>query len=302
MGTKLTARLLTIAVILIVILPLASREAIRNTFIHATGNMQDFNELYAEDFEKNMGVYGDLYFSYGCYVEEYSTTNGVRTSSKNTRQYYLVPVGLEEYIIVNVPSKMFADMDRLTEESYQLWLDEENAPLPSTVHLEGTVEKLDKEVKEYLYEQLIDEEFFDTTDTEVLDLYILPYMITYTDWKVANTITIVVMSISLIALLITIIVIISTVKKSKRNKELAADGYSDFANRTEPYGNINPAQPTDYANNYSYQPTDIENQYYNNVQKPDLTSAYIPQDNAYGGMDSLSSTTYDENQKPPCEL
>lgn len=312
MRKNLSTRLFWVAVAFLIALPFVGRDEIKNTFLHATKDITDVYEMYASDFKKDQLVKADFYFCYDCIAEEYTTKNGVRTSTDS--QYYLVPVGTEEYMIVNVPPKMFNKFDTLIDESYEYYFDE-TAPEPQTVYAEGRMEKLDKEIKGYLYEWFIDTDFFGTSDTSEMDMYILPYMMTYADWEGSARVTTFTLVTCSILLIIIVLAIIFTIKKAKTAKAMS-DDYSDFPNYqngnqqfgNQPFENNQfgnqPYQPTGNQNPYSYQPVDDPNRYSNRTtdKVPDLTAPYVPQDNSYAGMDSISTTTYDENQKPPCEL
>lgn len=281
-------------------LPIAFSTDIKNTFLYNTRDMVDVYDMYAYEFKKDQVVSADFYFIFDCVAEEYTTENGRRTHTNS--QYYLVPVGTEEFMIVNVPAKKFAEFDKLVDESWEYYTDE-TAPLPQTVYIEGRMDKLDSEIKGYLYEYFIATDFLGTDDTAEMDAYIVPYMMTYADWKSSATTATVVLIISAILIAITVIVIITTIKKSRAAKAFNEE-YPPLANMSvggnlPPMGDNLPPVNGSYQpqNSYSYQPADTATS-----SAPDLTSPYAPQNDYYAGMDSLSSTTYDENQKPPCEL
>ena len=56
----------------------------------------NFNEMLEADFEKGMIVEGDLYANLGCFEENYTTRNGVKTG--NSKYNYMIPVGEVQYM------------------------------------------------------------------------------------------------------------------------------------------------------------------------------------------------------------
>lgn len=279
MGKNILTRILYIVIAALLVILVGSRKVIMSSLKYESDNVENFNEFYAEDFKKNQIVSGDLYCSLGCVVEEYYTNeNGHRTSTKNSRQYYLVPVGEEEYMIVSVPSEKFAELDKLTDQSLEYYFGEGTIE-PELVPISGRMDKLDKEVKEYLIEWFIDIEFFDTNDVAEMEKYILPYMLTYVDWERSKTSTTVSLSIAGVLILLLVILIVVLLKKTKQSREATAYDFQNPTGENNPYGTT--YQPTNSSDPYQ----SIGNNYsYNPIETP------------------TTGSTYDENQKPPCEL
>lgn len=224
----------------------------------------DFNTLSASEFKKNDLVEGDLYLSFGYFAEEYTTKNGVKTSTDY--RYYIIPVGKEEYMAVCLPHDMFKEMETLCDKT-EAYMSYATDDLPEPIHLIGKIEKMDKEIEGYLNDWLNDTDWFG--ESENVSDYIVPYKIQKINPQGIKTNGLVLGGIGLVLLIIAVIFLIFTIKSAKLKKSSANSVNSmQFLN-----GNSNEQQ-------FSYQPDDSSNQN-SDPQRPEK---------------------YDENQKPPCEL
>lgn len=170
----------------------------------------DFNELAANEFKNGLVVEGDLYFSYDCFAEEYQTRNGIKQST--TAQYYLAPMGEQEFIAISVPSPMFDDMDKLCDSSYA-YMSYATDNYPEPVHIIGELEKTDKEIQGYMIDWF--EEMGWTEEIENISDYVIPYTISIINIDGLLTGGIVFGILGLVLLLVGVLMLVSFIKLRK---------------------------------------------------------------------------------------
>lgn len=141
--------------------------------------------MYQSDYKLNENVCGNIYYLYECFCEETTTNtvNGVKTSSRVSGSYYLMPITNFEndydddiyYVTVLAKDKDFtANCELLVEDTYDFLMGDDNVDFHDCIFY-GKVKPLEEDVKEYLIEWVRDVELFDDNSEATINKYILPY-------------------------------------------------------------------------------------------------------------------------------
>lgn len=162
----------------------------------------DFNTLSADKIEKGMIIEGDLHMNLGAYVENYTTTNGVKTGS--SKYAYIISVGGEEtehYMgLLESSSSDREEFESQCDESYA-YFNGLRESMPRTIHFKGRVVSMGKEEQEYMQEALS----YIFSDYDADSIPYIPYVIeieNYDNWYVSVILGVVFLGIGLIFLLI----------------------------------------------------------------------------------------------------
>lgn len=218
-------------------------------------NIIDF--MYPTDYKLNENVCGYINYLYECFCEETTTNtvNGVKTWSRVSGSYYLMPIINSNdnelyYITVLVKDKdAAATCEQLVDDTYAYLLgdDVEFTDLFFT----GKIKPLESDVKNYLVEWVKDVELFDDNSATTIDKYVLPYQIE--EYNIENHYNSAKMFLPVGVLVVAVcaLIIILSVKKNKKQDE--EQTFGDAA----PYGSNVSFKPQE--NTSASQHTQAEN-------------------------------------------
>lgn len=94
----------------------------------------------------------------------------------NQRNYYIIPVGEEEYIALEVGSSDFSMANRISDETYEYIMGIRD-DLSTTMHVKGTIRKMDGEISSYYYEWFEETGFIDYSSSDELKTIALNYVL-----------------------------------------------------------------------------------------------------------------------------
>lgn len=185
----------------------------------------DINELTANELVGNLKIDTEIYSILDCFANEESWTenkDGSRTPSKTSRQYYIIPIGEEEYMALEAKPEKFKKYDEIMEDTYNYIVGDSDSLGVKPEKFLGYTKKLDEELDRYLLEWFQDTEFLNTTDETEIRQYISSYMLVPTDFKASR----VMLGIGIICILavIAVISILLIVKKKQNSRQM--DMYS----------------------------------------------------------------------------
>ncbi len=193
-------------------------------------NIIDF--MYPSDYKLNENVCGYINYLYECFCEETTTNtvNGIKTSSRVSGSYYLMPIINSNdnnmyYITVLIKDKDFTALcDQLVDDTYA-YLAGDDVEF-TDVFFTGKIKPLESEVKDYLVDWVADVELFEDNSVSTIDKYVLPYQLEeynldnhYSSAKLFIPIGIVIVAVC------TAILVVVIKKNKKQNEE-----HSDFTN------------------------------------------------------------------------
>lgn len=197
-------------------------------------NIIDF--MYPSDYKLNENVCGYINYLYECFCEETTTNtvNGIKTSSRVSGSYYLMPIINSNdnnmyYITVLVKDKDFAALcDQLVDDTYA-YLAGDDVEF-TDVFFTGKIKPLESEVKDYLVDWVTDVELFEDNSVSTIDKYVLPYQLEeynldnhYSSAKLFIPIGIVIVAVCTAILVVVI-------KKNKKQNEEQSDFTNDNSN------------------------------------------------------------------------
>lgn len=151
--------------------------------------MPDFNTMLADDFEVGGFVQGTIYELNDefAYLEEYSTTFGVKTGKeKVTAHYYVMPLyesydldqEYPQYIAVCLRNaNMVAIAEQILKEGWDYWANGTIPDVWTELPITGKVTALDGELEDYFYEWIMYGE--ESTNRADFAQFVAPYVITY---------------------------------------------------------------------------------------------------------------------------
>lgn len=193
-------------------------------------NIIDF--MYPSDYKLNENVCGYINYLYECFCEETTTNtvNGIKTSSRVSGSYYLMPIINSNdnnmyYITVLIKDKDFTALcDQLVDDTYAYLVGDDVEF--TDVFFTGKIKPLESEVKDYLIDWVTDVELFEDNSVSTIDKYVLPYQLEeynldnhYSSAKLFIPIGIVIVAVC------TAILVVVIKKNKKQSKE-----QSDFTN------------------------------------------------------------------------
>lgn len=191
LNSRFFSRIISLAVIGLVCLIMGLVDLIgalsfKSDMLNNVKNSENIIDImYQSDYKLNENVCGNIYYLYECFCEETTTNtvNGVKTSSRVSGSYYLMPITNFEndyddnvyYVTVLAKDKSFtANCELLVEDTYNFLMGDENVDFHDCIFY-GKVKPLEDEVKEYLVEWIRDVELFEDNSMTTIDKYILPF-------------------------------------------------------------------------------------------------------------------------------
>lgn len=91
------------------------------------------------------------------------------------KEYYIIPVGEAEYFGMGVRKSDFDKAVQISDETLE-YLMGERSELTSSMHVKGTIKKMDEELSGYFYEWFEESNFLEHSSTEELERYALAYV------------------------------------------------------------------------------------------------------------------------------
>ncbi len=197
-------------------------------------NIIDF--MYPSDYKLNENVCGYINYLYECFCEETTTNtvNGIKTSSRVSGSYYLMPIINSNdnnmyYITVLIKDKDFTALcDQLVDDTYAYLVGDDVEF--TDVFFTGKIKPLESEVKDYLIDWVTDVELFEDNSVSTIDKYVLPYQLEeynldnhYSSAKLFIPIGIVIVAVCTAILVVVI-------KKNKKQSEEQSDFTNDNSN------------------------------------------------------------------------
>lgn len=140
----------------------------------------DFNTLSASQFQPGMHLEGEVGVLLDTFAEEESwreTKGGDAYGRHTSNLYYIMPVGEEEYIGLEVPSRHFETADQINNETLDYLTGLSDSLGDTLLPIAGTVVEMQPELLEYFQDWFVETEFLGTTSQSQLDPYQLPYVI-----------------------------------------------------------------------------------------------------------------------------
>ena len=118
-----------------------------------------FEEMFdGKEVKAGSHVAGDVLFVMDYFASESTYTqrsDGSRSGDKANGNYYLIPIAEgEKYIGLKSRQVDVADLDKLTEETYNFLVD--GTEMTTQVFMQGTVEVMENELVRYYREYLVD--------------------------------------------------------------------------------------------------------------------------------------------------
>lgn len=191
-NNRFTARLLGLAIIGVIFIGMGLSSlfgalSFKSSLKKNIKNEENIIDLmYPSDYELNDNVCGYISYLFECFCEETTTNtvNGVKTSSRVSGSYYLMPILNTEndadnisYITVLVKDKdVTADFEQLVDDTYN-YLGGNDDVTFHDILFAGKVKPLEDDVKKYLVEWTQDVGFFEDNSISTIDKYVLPYQI-----------------------------------------------------------------------------------------------------------------------------
>lgn len=241
-NNRLTTRLLGLAIVGIVFIgfglsSLFGALSFKNNIIkniEHEENIIDF--MYPSDYKLNENVCGYINYLYECFCEETTTNtvNGVKTSSRVSGSYYLMPIINSNdnnmyYITVLIKDKDFTALcEQLVDDTYAYLVGDDVEF--TDVFFTGKIKPLESEVKDYLIDWVTDVELFEDNSVSTIDKYVLPYQLEeynldnhYSSAKLFIPIGIVIVAVCTAILVVVI-------KKNKKQNEEQSDFTTDNPN------------------------------------------------------------------------
>lgn len=220
-------------------------------------NIIDF--MYPSDYKLNENVCGYINYLYECFCEETTTNtvNGVKTSSRVSGSYYLMPITNSNdnkmyYITVLAKDKDFTALcEQLVDDTYAYLLSDDDIEF-TDVFFTGKIKPLESEVKSYLVDWVTDAELFEDNSTATIDKYVLPYQIEEYNMENHFRSAKIFIPIGVVIVAVCTVVLVLVVKKNKKQNEEQSDFNTTYpSNYDTSYKPEEPAPALNVPNNYT---------------------------------------------------
>lgn len=264
-NNRFTTRLLGLAIVGIVFIGFGlsslfgalsfKNNIIRN--IEHEENIIDF--MYPSDYKLNENVCGYINYLYECFCEETTTNtvNGVKTSSRVSGSYYLMPIINSNdnemyYITVLIKDKDFTALcEQLVDDTYAYLLSDDDIEF-TDVFFTGKIKPLESEVKSYLVDWVTDAELFEDNSTATIDKYVLPYQIEEYNMENHFRSAKIFIPIGVVIVAVCTVILVLVVKRNKKQNEEQSDFNTAYpSNYDTSYKPEEPAYALNVPNNYT---------------------------------------------------
>ncbi|MDE5859920.1 MAG: hypothetical protein K2H23_05995 [Oscillospiraceae bacterium] len=212
-----------------------------SNIIKMNGDVKDFNYDSMQDIKKGDIVGGEIGYILDCYANETTTntTMGVETSSRTSREYFIMPLlNEEDYakdLYITVSASKYEDRQLLyaiCDDTYELFDGNDDIQWHDMLFV-AKVKKLDPDLNKYLTEWFEEAEYFD----DDIQSHIVPFELSYFDPSTAYTNLV----IGLIMLAVVIVVVFIFIAKTRPKKLNEVPGY---VQSTPAYGGTEDTQNT----------------------------------------------------------
>ena len=199
---------------------IANKENIKSAF---TGTY-DIYDVDASDIKIGDGIKTDIYAVLDTFGTLETTTKNSKTGNvtgKTYHYYYIIPVFEGDdtyYMAVKVSSHDKPEFDRIADDTWSYLVDDKDSFTDDEFAATGNIQKLDDKGYEYMVEWFEDMEWFDSSDRDDFEEYLLPICLEIKDLKSAGMM--VYAGIGLIVLGILIIVIHFVRKRRLKHSRL----------------------------------------------------------------------------------
>ena len=219
-------------------------------------NIIDF--MYPSDYKLNENVCGYINYLYECFCEETTsnTVNGVKTSSRVSGSYYLMPIinsndNKMYYITVLIKDKDFTALcEQLVDDTYAYLVGDDVEF--TDVFFTGKIKPLESEVKSYLVDWVTDAELFEDNSTATIDKYVLPYQIEEYNMENHFRSAKIFIPIGVVIVAVCTVILVLVVKKNKKQNEEQTVFNADNSNGYDTsYKTEEPAPALNVPNNYA---------------------------------------------------
>ena len=215
--------------------------------------------MYPSVYKLNENVCGYINYLYECFCEETTTNtvNGVKTSSRVSGSYYLMPITNSNdnkmyYITVLAKDKDFTALcEQLVDDTYAYILSDDDIEF-TDVFFTGKIKPLESEVKSYLVDWVTDAELFEDNSTATIDKYVLPYQIEEYNMENHFRSAKIFIPIGVVIVAVCTVVLVLVVKKNKKQNEEQSDLNTTYPNNYDTsYKPEEPAPALNVPNNYT---------------------------------------------------
>ncbi len=201
---------------------MTNKENIKSAF---TGTY-DIYDVDASDIKIGDGIKTDIYAVLDTFGTLETTTKNSKTGNvtgKTYHYYYIIPVFEGDdtyYMAVKVSRDDKMEFDRIADDTWSYLVDDKDSFTDDEFAATGNIQKLDSEGYEYMVEWFEDMGWFDSSDRDDFEEYLLPICLEIKDLKSASMM--VYAGIGLIVLGI-LIIVIHFVRKSNKKKKAEAE-------------------------------------------------------------------------------
>lgn len=249
----------------------SNKENIKSAFTSAYDIYDE--DVNVSDIKIGDGIKTDIYAALDNFGTLETTTKNSKTGNvtgKTYHYYYIIPVfeGDETlYMAVKVGSDDKKAFDKIVDDTWDYLTDAADYFTDNEFAAEGNIQKLDGQAYEYFVDWFEEAEWFDTTDRDEIEEYLVPICLELKDLK--STSIMVYVSMGVIALGV-LIIVIHFVRKSGRKKKLASEqaaynsGFAAAQNGAAAGNNAATAENTANATNQAPVNTYTETASYSN--------------------------------------
>ena len=206
---------LSVAFVLIVfgiMMLVSGRENIKSAFTGA----YDIYDVDAKDIKIGDGIKTSIYAVLDTYGTLETTTKNSKTGNVTGRTYhyyYIIPVFNEDgddtyFMSVKVSSDDKKAFDRIADDTWDVLLGDADYFTDVEFAAEGNIQKLDDEGYEYMVEWFEDMEWFDSTDRDDFEQYLLPICLELKDLKTTSIMVYASMGVILLGVLVIVICVL----------------------------------------------------------------------------------------------
>lgn len=192
--------------------------------IKLNGTVKDFNFDSMTDIKKGDIVGGEIGYIIDCYASETTTntTMGVETSSRTSREYFIMPLlndaDYEKDLYITVSASKWEDRQLLyaiCDDTYELFEGNENVQWHDMLFV-AKVKKLDSDLNGFLTEWFEEAEYFD----DDIQSHIVPFELSYFD--PSNVYTNLIIGLIMLAVVIAVVFIYIAKTRPKKINESSA--------------------------------------------------------------------------------